>query len=235
LLQSSKLVLRFGDSIRVFKSRFQNDDQGSEVHKFDSVIADVEENLIESVATKERDSETKAGLTIEVNGAAESELGQKRAKLIPFARERLGLGDLDGGQGGRAAGFGRLSGGSGLGEDPVGVLQVVNLKLAGVVHDLSLLLQIDLFLSVGKKVIELLLCAGSGGKRNRGQGTNVPQVAYGPYQQDMNVGTVLAGLLGDIVHEDCQAFDVDVEERHVEGEEGEGQEYSALGEDEHAP
>jgi hypothetical protein len=42
-------------------------------------------------------------------------------------------------------------------------------------------------------------------------------------------------LLGDIVHEECQVFDVDVEESHVEGEEeGKGQEYSALDEDEDA-
>jgi hypothetical protein len=122
LLQSSKLVLRFGDSVRVSKSRFQNGDQGSEVHKFDSVIANVEKDLIESVATEEGDSETKASLNIGVDGAAESELGQERAKLIPFARERLGFGDFDGGQGGRAAGFGRLGIGSGLGEDPVDVL-----------------------------------------------------------------------------------------------------------------
>jgi hypothetical protein len=65
-LQGSKLVLRFGDSVRVSKSRFQNGDQGSEVHKFDSIITDVGEDLIESVATEKGDSETKAGLTIEV-------------------------------------------------------------------------------------------------------------------------------------------------------------------------
>jgi hypothetical protein len=181
LLQSSKLVLRFDDSVRVFKSRFQNDDQSSEIHKFDSVIADVEKNLIESVVTEERDSETKTVLNIGMNEAAESKLGQEQAKLISFARERLELEDFDSGQSGRAAGFGRLSIGGGLGEDPVGVLQVVDLKLAGVVCDLSLLLQIDLFLPVGKEVIELLLSAGSGGKRNRGQSTNVSQIAYGSF------------------------------------------------------
>jgi hypothetical protein len=181
LLQSSKLVLRFGDSVRVSKSRFQNDDQGSEVHKFDSVNANIEKNLIESVVTEKRDSETKAVLNIEMNGAAESKLSQKRAKFISFVRERFELENFDGEQGGRTAGFDRLSIDSGLSENSVDVLQIVDLKLVGVVCDLSLLLQIDLFLSIGKKIIELLLSAESGGERDRGQSTNVSQIAYGSF------------------------------------------------------
>jgi hypothetical protein len=151
-----------------------------------------------------------------MNEAAESKLDQQRAKLISFVRERLELENFDGEQSGRAAGFGRLSIDSDLSENPVGVLQIVDLKLTGVVCDLSLLLQIDLFLSVGKKVIELLLSAESGGKGDRGQSTNVSQVAYGPFQKIMKVGIFLAGLLGDIVHEGSQVFDVDVEKSYVE-------------------
>jgi hypothetical protein len=167
------LYFASANSVRVFKSRFQNGDQSSEVHKFDSVIANVEKNLIESVVTKKRDSKTKTVLNIGVNGAAESKLGQKQAKLISFVRERLGLENFDSGQGGRAAGFGRLSIGSGLSENSVDVLKIVDLKLIGVVCDLSLFLQIDLILSVSKKIIELLLSAESRGEQNREQSTNV--------------------------------------------------------------
>jgi hypothetical protein len=162
-------------------------------------------------------------------------LGQKRAKLISFVRERLGLENFDGEQDGRAAGLSRLGIGSGLSENSVGVLKIVDLKLAVVVCGLSLFLQVDLILPVGKKVIELLLSAGSGEERDRGQGTNVSQVAYGLFQKIMKVGAFLAGLLSDIVHEESQVFDVDVEESHVEREEEEKeQEYSALDEDKDA-
>jgi hypothetical protein len=51
----------------------------------------------------------------------------------------------------------------------------------------------------------------------------------------MNVDIFLVDLLGDIVHEECQVFDVDIKKSHVEKKEEEKeQEYSALGEDENA-
>jgi hypothetical protein len=219
LLQSSKLVLCFGDSVRIFKSRFQNDDQSDEISEINSIVTNVEKNLIKSVITKKRNSETKMVLNIEMNEAAESKLSQKRAKLISFVRERLELENFDGEQGGRAAGFGRLSIDSGLSENSIGVLKIVDLKLADVVRGLSLFLQIDLFLSVDKKIVELLLSAESGGERNREQGTNVSQIAYDSFQKIMKVSIFLAGLLGDIVHKEFQVFDVDVEKSHVEKKE----------------